>query len=143
MVVLEGRALLAAAQRQSELDTTLALLSEVADAAAAPQQGMVRRLHTTLSASLPRLLTFVPQLEQLQQDLQAVLAEEQQALLGWAWLRRKALGWRSADILRAIPADWRPCAGVLLAAWDDAVRVSSAVERWHSICGCIWRCIAR
>ena len=30
-------------------------------------------------------------------------------------------------------ADWRCAARVLLAAWDDAVRVSSAVERWHSI----------
>jgi hypothetical protein len=29
--------------------------------------------------------------------------------------------------------EWRAAARVLLAAWADAVRVSSAVERWHSI----------
>ena len=32
-----------------------------------------------------------------------------------------------------MPEDWRAAAWVLLAAWNDAVRVSSAVERWHSI----------
>jgi hypothetical protein len=133
VVVLDARALLCAAQRQSELDTLLALLCEVADAAPEPQQGMLRRLHTTLSAALPQLLAFVSHLDQVQQDLQPVLSAEQQALLGWAWLRRHALGWTSADILTAVPAHWRDATRVLLAAWDDAVRVSSAVERWHSI----------
>jgi hypothetical protein len=55
------------------------------------------------------------------------------AMRAWAWLRRTTLGWRSADLLEAIPADWRGAARVLLAAWDDAVWVSSAVERYHSI----------
>lgn len=78
-------------------------------------------------------VTFVPQIDQAQQDLCAVLSEECQALLAWAWLRRKTLRWSSADLLAAIPEDWRGAVRVLLAAWDDAVRVSSAVERYHSI----------
>ena len=48
-------------------------------------------------------------------------------------MRRQRLSWTSQDILAAIPSDWRSPARVLLASWDDAVRVSSAVERWHSI----------
>lgn len=32
-----------------------------------------------------------------------------------------------------MPAAWLSAARVLLAAWDDAVRVSSAVERYQSI----------
>jgi hypothetical protein len=133
VVVLDRRGLLSADQRQSELDTTVALLFELADAAGAPQQQMMRQLDTTLRARLPQLLAFVPHLDQVQQDLLSVLPAEAQSLLAWAWLRRKALGWSSADILRASPVDWRGAARVLLAAWDDAVRVSSAVERWHSI----------
>ena len=50
--------------------------------------------------------------------------------LAFAWLHRHALHWTSSDILAAIPADWSSAARVLLAAWDGAVRVSSAVERW-------------
>jgi hypothetical protein len=133
VVVLDQRGLLDAAQRQAELDATLTLLAEIADAAPAAQQEIVRRLHATLSAVLPQLLTFVAQLDQVQHDLRAVLDAEEQALLAWAWLRRESLGWTSAELLAAIPTDWRSAARVLLAAWDDAVRVSSAVERWHSI----------
>jgi len=69
----------------------------------------------------------------VQHDLGAVLPPARQALLGWAWLRRQTLGWTSAEILAAVPADWRTAARVLLAAWGDAVRVSSAVERYHAI----------
>jgi len=32
-----------------------------------------------------------------------------------------------------VPEDWRAAGRILLHSWDDAVRVSSAVERWHSI----------
>ena len=133
VVVLDQRGVVDAAQRQRELEATLALLAEVADAAPVPQQGMVRHLYATLSAALPQLLTFVAHLDQVQHDLHVVLDAEAQALLGWAWLRRHRLGWTSAEILAAIPPAWRSAARVLLAAWDAAVWVSSAVERWHSI----------
>jgi hypothetical protein len=108
-------------------------MSELAESAPAPQQEQLRQLHRHLVKRLAQLLTFVPQLDQVQQDLRAVLPPERQALVAWAWLRRKTLGWGSANLLAALPADWRPAARVLLAAWDDAVWVSSAVERYHSI----------
>jgi len=133
VVVLDRRGVLDGAQRHGELDACLALLSELAERAPAPQQEQLQRLHTHLVKRLSQLLTFVPQLDQVQQDLRAVLPPERQALLGWAWLRRKTLRWTSADLLAAIPPDWRLAARVLLMAWDDAVWVSSAVERYHSI----------
>jgi hypothetical protein len=133
VVVVEQRGLLNAAQRQADLEALLALVSELAESAPAPQQEHLLRLHTHLVKRLPHLLTFAEQLDQVQQDLRMVLSPERQALLAWAWLRRKTLRWTSADLLAAIPNDWRPAARVLLAAWDDAVWVSSAVERYHSI----------
>ena len=36
-------------------------------------------------------------------------------------------------MVAAVPEDWRGAGRILLHTWDDAVRVSSAVERWHSI----------
>jgi transposase-like protein len=133
VVVVDRRGILATAQRADDLAALLRLLAEVAELAPAPQQDDVRRLHTRLTTALPQLLTFVPHVAQVQQDLAAVLSGDQQGVLAWAWLRRQALGWISRDILAAIPSAWRAAARVLLAAWNDAVRVSSAVERWHSI----------
>ncbi len=133
VVVLDHRGVLDARQRQAELESLLLLLAETAESADAPGQGLVRRLHQTVTDALPGLLTFVAHLAQLQADLQPVLGSERQALLGWAWLRRKRLGWSSEQILAAIPVEWQAAARMLLTAWDDAVRVSTAVERWHSI----------
>ncbi len=133
VVVLDHRGVLDAAQRQADLDSLLVLLAEVADGADVPQQDVVRRLQQTVTEALPGLLTFVERLAHLQADLRPVLRAERQALLGWVWLRRRTLGWRCAQILAALPADWQGAARILLTAWDDAVRVSTAVERWHSI----------
>jgi transposase-like protein len=133
VVVLDQRGVLDAAQRQAEVDSVLELLAEVADGAEAPQQGLVRQLLQSVTNALPGLLTFVAHLAQVQADLQPVLGAERQALLGWIWLRRHKLGWESAQILAAIPTAWQAAARILLAAWDDAVWVSTAVERWHSI----------
>jgi hypothetical protein len=133
VVVVDRRGLLCAAQRQADLDALLSLLSEVADGAPVAQQDELRRLHKRETAALPQLLTFVTKVAQVQHDLRAVLPPGRQTLLAWAWLRRRKLGWSSRAILAALPVDWRAAGRVLLAAWDDAVRVSSAVERWHSI----------
>jgi transposase-like protein len=133
VVVVDRRGVLEAAHRQDDLEALLSLLAEVAEMAPAPQRDEVRRLHSRLTDALPQLLTFVPHVERVQQDLAAVLSSKQQGLLAWAWLRRQALGWSSREIVAAIPEEWRSATRVLLAAWDDAVRVSSAVERWHSI----------
>ncbi len=133
VVVVDRRGVLDAAQRQADLDAGLALLAEVAATAGAPSQTDVQRISTLLRDALPTLLTFVDQVAQVQHDLQVVLPAAQQALLGWAWLRRRSLGWSCGDLLAAIPAEWQAGARILLATWEDAVRVSSAVERWHSI----------
>jgi transposase-like protein len=133
VVVLWRRGLLSARERQVELEAVLDLLAQVAASAPPAQQREVQGLHSHLLAVLPGLLTFAVPVEQVQLSLAGVLSSEQQSLLAWAWLRRKALGWRSREIVAAIPEGWRSAARVLLAAWDDAVRVSSAVERWHSI----------
>jgi hypothetical protein len=133
VVVIDQRGLLSAAQRQSELRCALDLLSEVAATAPVAQQHEISALHKTLTAALPELLTFVAQVAQVQADLQPVLPPDQQALLGWAWLRRKTAGWTSATILDAVPLAWRAAGRILLHSWDDTVRVSSSVERWHSI----------
>ena len=133
VLVLDHRGILDGTQRQSELMVAMTLLAEVADSAPAAHQQEIGALHKTLTAALPQLLTFAEHVEQVQADLSALLSGAQQALLGWAWLRRKRLGWGSADILAAVPAEWRSAARLLLHTWDDAVRVSSSVERWHSI----------
>ena len=135
VVVLDGRGVLDAAQRQAEVAAALALLAEVAAVALASFQAAVQRIHRLLGDALPTLLTFVDHVAQVQADLLAVLPAEQQALLAWAWLRRRTLGWTCTDLLGAIPAAWRAGARILLATWEDAnaARVSSAVERWHSI----------
>lgn len=132
-VVVHQEQLLMVAERQEALTALLALLAELAETAPSAQRMQLQQLHRHLQERLPQLLTVAPQLDQVQHDLEAVLPPTRQALLGWAWLRRKTLGWTSAAILAAVPAEWRAAARVLLLAWDDAVRVSSALERYHSI----------
>ncbi len=134
VVVVDRRGVLDAAQRQGELDAALALLAEAAGAPTAFQPE-VQRIDALLRDALPTLLTFVDQVAQVQADVRPVLPMEQQALVAWAWLRRKALGWQRRDLLAALPAEWQAAAGILLATWEEAnlARVSSAVERWHSI----------
>jgi len=133
VVVIDHRGLLDQAQRQVDVAAALELLAELVASAPAPQQAEVQRIQTSIQEALPQLLTFVAQLDRVQHDLRIVLAPAHQALLGWAWLRRKTLGWTSPEIVAAIPVEWQDAARVLLASWDAAVRVSSAVERWHSI----------
>lgn len=132
-VVVSPDGLLRTGQRQEELDTVLSVLDEVAQAAPAAPQARLWRLPDHLTARLPALLNDVPQMDQVQHDLEGMLIPSQQALVGWAWLRRRTLGWDRAAIIAAIPAGWRSAARILLAAWDDGVCVSSAVERRHSI----------
>jgi transposase-like protein len=133
VVVVDRHGLLDAAQRQADLEALLELLAEVVTQAEGPQQGLVQQLLDCVRRTLPAVLTFVPQVARVQQDLARVLGPDAQALLGWAWLRRKTLEWTSQELVAQVPASWQAAARVLLATWDAAVRVSSAVERWHSI----------
>jgi transposase-like protein len=133
VVVLDRRGLLDPARRQADLESALDLLAEVASTAPAAQQAALQALTTRLRKALPELLTFVAPVQAVQQELQGVLPPAHQELLAWAWLHRQPLGWQQRDLVAALPAGWRAGARILLATWADAVRVSSAVERWHSI----------
>jgi hypothetical protein len=135
VVVLDHQGLVDGLRRQGELETAVALLAEVAATSPAPFHVEAQRVQTMLREALPTLVQFVGPVMRVQQDLTAVLAPARQALLGWAWLRRKALGWSERDVVAAVPAAWQAGARVLLATWEAANRdrVSSAVERWHSI----------
>ena len=109
------------------------LLDELADSSPTSQQAEVVRLVRRIRAQLPKLLAFVPQLAQVQADLANVLSDERQALVAWAYERRAVLEWTSEEVVAALPVEWRCAARVLVRAWNEAVRVSSAVERWHSL----------
>jgi Transposase len=133
VVVIERQTLLTPEQRQVELDALLRLLDAVAADAPGDLQGEVQALARRVRRQLPKLLAFVDGVARVAQDLAGVLAPEHQALVAWAWQRRDTLEWANDDLLAALPEAWRTAARVLLATWDDAVCVSSAVERWHSI----------
>lgn len=133
VVVLDRRGVLDADQRQGDLESCLALLAYLSVTAPIAAQADLQRLHTALSAAWADLVSFVPAVARVQQDLLPSLPAAHQTLLAWAWLRRATLGWTSRQLLEQLPAAWRPAARVLLTTWDTAIRVSSAVERWHSI----------
>ncbi len=63
VVVLGPRGLCRAEQRGRDLEAVLALLTEVGELAPPAQRTEVQRLHAHLASSLPRLLTFVPQVD--------------------------------------------------------------------------------
>src|SRR5260370_105928 len=46
---------------------------------------------------------------------------------------RAVVGPIAKELLASVAGDWRPIAAPLLAAWEAAVRASSAVENWHSV----------
>jgi hypothetical protein len=133
VVVLSRDGLLSAEARLAELESLMSLLSELVSSAPSATQAHLLRVQNLLTDRLPSMLTFVGQVWQLQQDLQAVLSDHQQGLLGWAWLHRKQLGWSSEQVIEALPEQWRAAARVLWNGWEQAVRVSSSVERYHSI----------
>lgn len=133
VVVLSRDGLLSAQARESELSAWQSLLSELVSSAPSACEGLLARLQELLSRSMEAMLTFVAQVSALQEGLQAVLSGEQQKLLGWAWLHREELGWSREQVIEALPETWRVAARMLWEGWEQAVRVSSAVERYHSI----------
>ena len=133
VVVIRPDGLLSGMARRAELDALLVLLAEIGDTAPAGQQQQLRRLHKHLAEALPTALAFVARLDALQQDIGVVLGRDGVALVAWAWQRRAILGPHSDDLLTLLPEAWRAAARVLLLAWEQAVRASSAVENWHSI----------
>jgi len=132
VVLAHGRPL-SAAERAAELAALAQLLAELAASAPAELRPELERLRRHLAEALPALTLFAPALDRSQRAATAALGAEAVALVAWAWQRRAILGPTSADLLAQLPASWRGAAARLLAAWDGAVRASSAAENWHSV----------
>jgi len=124
---------LSSTQRQGEIEALLDLLDELVPSAMAPLQRQIQMLSKQIRLALPQTLLFARRLDAMQEQAAHVLGAEAVALLAWAWLRRAVLGPTSKHLLQSIDPAWRADASDLLAAWDQAVRASSAVENWHSI----------
>jgi hypothetical protein len=109
------------------------LLEELSQQVPPPLQADVADLLTHLRGALPQLVLFAPALDALQEQVRQQLGADAVHLLGWAWQRRAILGPGKQDLLASLPPHWRPSADLVLQAWEEAVRASSAVENWHSI----------
>ena len=133
VVVLTAQGIMQSHVRQGELEALVALLEELSQVAPSSMQHDLTRLATLVRAALPHLVLFAPGLDGLQEQACQALGPSALHLLGWAWQRRAILGPSSKDLLESVPAAWRPVAAAVLAAWDAAVRASSAVENWHSV----------
>jgi len=133
VAVLVGGQLRDAAARQADLAALTALLAELRADTPADLATHLGHAQATLLAALPGLLTFVPALERIEQQVRGRLTPEALALVAWAWQRRAILGPDHAALLAGLPPAWRPAAALLLAAWDQTVRASSLVEVWHSV----------
>jgi hypothetical protein len=93
----------------------------------------IGRLHTQLRLAQTAVLAFVASLDQVQQDMLALLGTSGLALLAWAWQPRGVLEMDAAQVVAALPPAWQAAARVVVQAWATAGRASSAVENWHSI----------
>jgi hypothetical protein len=133
VVVLECDQVIDSARRQANLLALLELLSALVPTVPEGVREEVRRLYRYLELAQPMLLTFSAALDAVQQEARVILGTAGLALVGWAWQRRSLLGAQSDDLLSALPPAWRAAARLLLRAWSQAVRASSAVENWHSI----------
>ena len=133
VVVLTAQGVMPSSVRQEELEALVALLDELSQEAPDSMQHELARLVTLLRAALPHLVLFAPGLDAWQEYAGHVLGSGAVRLLGWAWQRRAILGPTAKALLESVPADWQSVAAPLLAAWDEAVCASSAVENWHSV----------
>ena len=133
VVVLTAQGLMPSHVRQGELEALVALLDELSQVAPDAMQHELERLVTLLQAALPHLVLFAPALDGVQEQACQALGPRAVRLLGWAWQRRAILGPSSKTLLEGVSAEWHLVAAPLLAAWDAAVRASSAVENWHSV----------
>jgi hypothetical protein len=133
IVVLKDQGILGSKERQEELDTLLDLFSEVCEITPKSLKEEVKKLVHHIENALPCLVGFCQELDGLQQQALDQLGEAAVSLIGWAWQRRAILQPQTDKLVADFPADWQTHATVLLTAWDQAVRSSSAVENWHSV----------
>jgi hypothetical protein len=125
--------ILSSQSRREELDTLLVLLAELSLVAPTTMKGHVDGLHRHIESALSRLLSFVEDLEAVQQKAIQEIGPVAVHLIGWAWLHRAVLGQHSQLHLDDFPPEWHEHARALLSTWDQAVRASSCVENWHSV----------
>src|SRR5260370_39351923 len=116
-----------------EIVTVLELLEELVPSATPAVQGQLQMLAKQVRLALPQTLLFARRLDAVQEQASRVLGAQAVALLAWAWLRRAVLCPTSEDLLQSIHPAWPTVASHLLAAWDQAVRASSALENWHRL----------
>ena len=133
MVVLDRDGVEGPARREQNLTVVLELLGALHSSAPSVVQAELKRLDTQLRLAQHDLLGFVARLEAVQQAIAALVGRQAVALIGWAWLRRKVLGWDREQLVAGVRPEWQAGARVLIEAWETATRASSAVENWHSI----------
>jgi len=133
IVVLEEQSILSSGERQEELDALLILFSELCEMAPSSIKKEIEKLVHHIQGALPHLVVFCQPLDQVHQSAKEQLGEAAVHLIGWAWLHRAILGPKTKPLAADFPPDWQPVVRELFAAWDEAVRSSSAVENWHSI----------
>jgi hypothetical protein len=119
--------------RQSELETIVDLLMELAHDAPASLSGEIRSFCKHLRLALPNLLLFARRLDQIQEQVTLELGKEALSLIGWAWQRQQQLASSRDELVKGFPPPWQPRVKQLFLAWDRAVRASSVVENWHSL----------
>ena len=125
--------LLCCQTRREEVQTVLDLLEEAIQSVPTTLQKEVQRVSKQVKLALPALLYFAEQVEAAQQEAIKQLGESAVGLIAWAWQRRKILAEQPQQLLAMLDPTWQEPAGHLLEAWNQAVRVSSVVENWHSI----------
>jgi hypothetical protein len=133
IVVLEEQNILSSGERQEELDVVLVLFSELCEIAPSSIKKEIEKLVRHIQGALSHLVVFCQPLDPIQQSAKEQLGEAAVHLIGWAWLHRAILGPKTKQLAADLPPDWLPVVRELFAAWDEAVRSSSAVENWHSI----------
>jgi transposase-like protein len=120
-------------ERESEMQAWLSLLSELAEVAPSPMRTEIQSLTKHVRLALPHLLLFAADLDEPVKHACERLGSEAVYLIAWAWQRRETMGITINELLDGLDPAWRKPAQILLQAWGNAVRASSAVENWHSI----------
>ena len=133
VVVLRRGQLLDVRGRRAEWQAAHALLGEVVAQAPLAVHAELRAVLTYLIDAVPAALVFTAALEPIQAAAVAQFGASAVGLIGWAWQRQALLAAPGADWVADLPPAWQPGARVLVAAWAEVTRASSAVENWHSL----------
>jgi hypothetical protein len=133
IVVLKDQGILGSQERQEELETLLELFSELCEVTPQSMKKEMESLFRHIQLALVGLVGFCRELDAVQQRAIDELGEPACHLIGWAWLQRSILEPKTKKLAADFPPAWQSTVTELFAAWDQAVRSSSAVENWHSI----------